>query len=88
MTRVPTIWEREPDDITTVYLGQFTREHGNAIAEQLEDRGIAWWYKEPGIISSVWEYGIRMFVDEAHLDEAREIAERVGAAAGLPKKRR
>jgi hypothetical protein len=36
----------------------------------------------------VWEYGIRMFVDEAHLDEAREIAERVGAAAGLPKKRR
>ncbi len=85
---MPTIWERGPDDITTVYLGQFTREHANAIAEQLEERKIAWWYKEPGMISAVWEHGVRLFVDEVHLDEARGFAEQVGAGAGLPKKRR
>ena len=66
-------WHGNPD-VTTVYLGQFTREHANAIAGQLEERHITWWYKEPGFFSQIWEYGVRVFVDKARLDEARQIA--------------
>jgi len=64
-------------DVTTVHLGQFTREHANAIAGELEEAGILWWYKEPGLLSQIWEYGVRLFVDRARLDEAKDIAERV-----------
>ncbi|HEY1331372.1 MAG TPA: hypothetical protein VGH10_07860 [Actinomycetota bacterium] len=63
--------------ITTVYLGQYTRVHANAIAGRLEQADIVWWYKDPGFLSRLWEYGIRMFVDEARLDEARAIADDV-----------
>ena len=42
-------------DISTVHLGQYTREHANAIAGELEEAGIVWWYKEPGWLSSLWE---------------------------------
>ncbi|HVF52580.1 MAG TPA: hypothetical protein VNC78_03125 [Actinomycetota bacterium] len=63
--------------MTTVHLGQFTDEHANAIAGQLEERGIAWWYKQPGYFSRIWERGTRLFVDSAHLDEARLIAKDV-----------
>src|SRR5207247_686906 len=42
---------------STVHLGQFTRETANEIAGELEARGITWWYKEPGWLSQVWEYG-------------------------------
>ena len=74
MTRTPKIH--------TVYLGQFTNEHANEIAGELERAGIVWWYKQPGIIRSVWERGTRLFVDRERLAEAREIAERVlGAGA-------
>ncbi len=66
-------------DVTTVYLGQYTREHANAIAGELEDRHITWWYKEPGLFSQIWEYGVRLFVDRDHLQEAKEIAARVEA---------
>lgn len=61
----------------TVHLGQFTREHANAIAGELEAAGIVWWYKQPGFISAVWEHGVRLFVDRERLDEARAIVERV-----------
>ncbi len=67
----------EREQIITVHLGQFTREHANAIAGELERAGITWWYKEPGFFSQIWEHGIRLFVDRARLDEAREIARRV-----------
>lgn len=63
--------------ISTVYLGQFSRENANAIAGELEAVGIIWWYKEPGWLSQVWEFGVRLFVDRARLDEARSIARRV-----------
>lgn len=63
--------------ITTVHLGQFTRETANEIAGGLEKAGIVWWYKEPGWLSSVWEFGVRLFVDRDRLDEARSIARRV-----------
>jgi hypothetical protein len=66
-------------NVTTVHLGQFTRETANAIAEQLEGAEIVWWYKEPGWLSSLWEQGVRVFVDKKRLAEAKEIAERVVA---------
>jgi hypothetical protein len=69
---------RPPDpNVTTVYLGQFTRQHANQIGEELERRDIVWWYKDPGYFSRIWEFGIRLFVDRARLAEARKIAERV-----------
>jgi hypothetical protein len=66
-------------DVSTVYLGQFTREHANAIAGELEEQHITWWYKEPGLFSQICEYGVRLFVDREHLSEAKDIAARVEA---------
>lgn len=68
------------DQIHTVYLGQYTHEHAESIAAELESAGILWWYKAPGFFSQIWEYGIRLFVDRRRLEEARSIAERVLAA--------
>jgi len=72
--------------ISTVYLGQFTWEHANQIAEALEKADIAWWTKNPGTISFVLfgEWGPRLFVDRSRLEEAREIARAI-APAGLAK---
>jgi hypothetical protein len=67
------------ENITTVHLGQYTRETANEIAGELEAAGIVWWYKEPGYISQVWEFGVRLFVDRARLDDARSIAERISS---------
>ena len=66
-----------PPKISTVHLGQFTWEHANEIAGELERAGIVWWYKQPGFLSSVWEHGVRLFVDRERLEEARTIAARV-----------
>jgi hypothetical protein len=68
-----------PDGVSTVHLGQYTRETANEIAEELERVGIVWWYKEPGWLSVVWEFGVRLFVDKTRLPEAKEIAERIVA---------
>jgi hypothetical protein len=65
--------------ISTVHLGQYTRETANAIAGELENAGIVWWYKEPGWISAVWEFGVRLFVDRTRLQEAKTIADRITA---------
>lgn len=65
--------------ITTVQLGQFSREHANDIAGGLEAAGIAWWYKQPGFFSRIWEYGVRLFVDRERLAEAQAIAREVVA---------
>jgi hypothetical protein len=75
------------DKVSTVHLGQFTHEHAEAIAAELEKAGIVWWYKAPGWLSVVWEHGVRLFVDRARLSEAREIAQRIlgeGTDAGPP----
>ena len=67
--------------VSTVYLGQFTDEHANAIAKELEEAGIVWWYKQSGRITRVLfagDWGTRLFVDEKRLEEARESAARVG----------
>jgi hypothetical protein len=68
----------------TVYLGRFTHEHANRIAGELEAAGIAWWAKNPGTLSYVLlnEWGPRLFVDRARLEEARAIAARI-APEGL-----
>jgi hypothetical protein len=71
---------RDPERITTAHLGQYTRETANEIAGELEKAGIVWWYKEPGWLSQVWEYGVRLFVDRSRLPEAKAIAERIVAA--------
>lgn len=63
--------------VTTEYLGQFTDEHANEIAGELEKLGIIWWYKQPGYFSRIWERGTRLFVDTEHLEEARAIVRRV-----------
>lgn len=61
----------------TTYLGQFTDENANAIAEGLEKAGISWYYKQSGRLVQVLfrgEWGTRMFVETARIDEARRIA--------------
>ncbi len=63
--------------VRTVHLGQFTHEHAEAIAGELEEAHIAWWFKAPGYLSQIWEHGVRLFVDRERLDEAKAIAERV-----------
>jgi hypothetical protein len=68
-----------PEALSTVHLGQYTRETANEIAGELEQAGIVWWYKEPGWLSQVWEFGVRLFVDKKRLEEARAIAERIVA---------
>ena len=68
---------RDPN-VITVYLGQYAREHADEIAGELERLGISWWYKAPGPISSLWERGVRLFVDRERLDEAKALARRVG----------
>lgn len=69
-------------NITTVHLGQFTDEHANEIAGELEKLGISWWYKQPGYFSRIWERGTRLFVDEERLEEAQAIARHVLDAGG------
>jgi hypothetical protein len=63
------------DDVSTVHLGQYTHEHAEAIAAELEAAGIVWWYKVPGFLSTMWEHGVRLFVDRERLQEARAIAD-------------
>ena len=71
----------DPARVRTVYLGQYTWEHANAIAGELERAGIVWWYKQPGFFSRIWEFGVRLFVDKARLAEAREIARGISGDA-------
>lgn len=69
----------------TVYLGQYTDEHANEIAGELEKAGIAWTYKQASVITKalfIGEWGTRLFVQKERLQEAREIAERVIGGAG------
>jgi hypothetical protein len=66
--------------VSTTYLGQFTHEHAEAIAKELEEAGIVWWYKQSGRIAKLLfagDWGVRLFVDAARLGEAKEIAGKV-----------
>ncbi len=68
--------------VDTVHLGRFSRERANEVAGALEKAEIASWYKEPGFFSQIWEYGVRLFVDSARLDEARAIVADIEARLG------
>lgn len=66
--------------IKTTYLGQYTDEHAETIAAGLEEAGIAWWHKKSGrLVRTLFaaDWGVRMFVDEKKLEQARAIAKKV-----------
>jgi hypothetical protein len=70
--------------VSTVYLGQFTEEHAEALAKALDDAGIVWWHKRAGRIAKILfagDWGVRIFVDEAKLEQARAIAREHGGDA-------
>jgi hypothetical protein len=70
----------------TVYLGQFTWEHANAIAGRLEEAGIGWWYKQSGQIVRFFfagDWGVRLFVEKERLEQARAIAAGVVKQASM-----
>lgn len=69
--------------VKTVYLGQFTWEHAEAIAKELEEAGITWWHKQSGSIMqfiSRADWGVRLFVEESRLTDAQAIVKRVAGA--------
>lgn len=71
-------------DIRTVYLGQFEHDAANRIAGALEEAGIAWNHKQFGSITRFFfagDWGVRLFVDGARIEEARTIVERLTAGA-------
>jgi hypothetical protein len=67
-------------NVRTVELGQFTDDNAERIVAALEGAGIVWWHKTSGrfvrVISAA-DWGTRIYVDRARLDEARRIAERI-----------
>ncbi len=65
--------------VDSAYLGQYTDETANLIAGELEGANIAWSYKQPGAISRILfnEWGTRLFVEKARLDDAKRIAAQV-----------
>jgi hypothetical protein len=60
-----------------VHLGEFAPGNAAVIVAALEEAGIACWTKEPGFLTSIWQLGVEVFVDRAHLAEARAIADEV-----------
>ena len=67
-------YPRDPS-VRTTQLGQFSDEHAEVLAGKLESAGISWWFKQPGTISQIWEWGVRLYVDRDRLDEARALAQ-------------
>jgi hypothetical protein len=67
-------------NVRTVELGQFTDEHAEDIAAQLERAGITWWHKSSGRfvrLLSAADWGTRIYVDRERLGDAERIAARV-----------
>lgn len=66
-------------DVRTTYLGNYAWATANEIAGALEGAGIFWWCKNPGTFTRVLfaEFGVRMFVDQSRLGEAREIVQSI-----------
>lgn len=65
------------DDVRTVELGQFTDENAEAIAERLVAAGIVWYEKSSGRFGRLLfagDWGVRLFVDQERVEEARHLA--------------
>jgi Putative prokaryotic signal transducing protein len=72
------------EKVSTVYLGQYTEAHAEAIVKALEDAGITWWQKGAGRVAKILfagDWGVRLFVDEKRIDEARAIAKEHGGTS-------
>lgn len=68
--------------LRSVYLGQFEHEHAERIAAALEEAGIAWSYKQSGRLMNLFfagEWGVRMYVDAARVDDVKTILARLEA---------
>jgi len=66
--------------MTTVYIGQFTDKHADELAQAFDAADIGWNAKTSGAFVRVIfaaDWGVRLFVEEADLDRAREIARRI-----------
>lgn len=70
-----------PPDVMTVHLGQYLPAHAEAIGDELNANGIAWWTKDPGTISRLWQRGIELFVDRDRFEEAQRIASAIATDA-------
>lgn len=65
------------DRVRTVLLGQFEDDNAHEVAQRLDDAQIVWWSKSSGRFARTLfagDWGTRLFVDEARLDEAQAIA--------------
>lgn len=68
--------------LRTVYLGQFEHAHAERLAAALEEANIAWTYKQFGRLTTMFsaaDWGVRMFVDAARVEEVRTIAAKLFA---------
>jgi len=67
-------------DPRTVQLGQFVDENADLIGERLTAAGIQHWGKRSGGLTrwlSAADWGTRIFVEEARLQEAQRIVREV-----------
>lgn len=67
------------ESLRTKYLGQFSHENADRIAAALEDAGIAWTFKQFGGLTKMFfagDWGVRMYVDGARFEEAKQAAVR------------
>lgn len=64
----------------TELLGQFTDEHAEVLLDRLDEAGIEHWVKRTGALTRVLfagDWGTRIFVDTARLEQARQLAREV-----------
>ena len=61
----------------SVYLGQFTDENAQKLLAALDEAGIDTRTKSSGAFARfvfAGDWGVRIFVSEEHVDDAREVA--------------
>lgn len=72
----------------TTYIGQFTDENADRIVDAFDEAGIRWHAKSSGAFVRVIfaaDWGVRLFVEDERLAEARELAAGI-APDGLTKR--
>lgn len=66
--------------VRTVLLGQFEDDNAQRVVERLREAEIEHWVKRTGGLTRVLfagDWGVRVFVDDARLDDAQRIAQEV-----------